>query len=387
MISAVQSNGKSISPMLSEREKCLMPLLLGKTLTEEDMHILTDGFDMDESNQIYLLMLACVGCAQGWDLFPPEMIPRLKGIHRYHQVANTIRIPWLKTKIHTLNEAGIPVMLLKGLAHRYHYCVGMPRLMGDFDIAVPEDRYAEAIELLQDEKSEYRGRTSPHHGKIVCDRMTLEVHSWIFKNAGERGSDIWDRAVHFDLQGEEVCALCPEDMLIHLLDHWSRDYFTNTFLNRWMKFFFDALKICQYTGPLDLDSLAKRSAELHVLNRVHQALEMFAAEYPDVVNKEALEKAFPNTRKYQKWLKLCNEFKEMDATFPNYGYAVDGSLTEPKHFMRSLKKHILRYRYRYPDQKLGQGKYTIATYLREISRKKTNKEMIVFFAKRLSPFG
>ena len=68
--------------VLTAREKCLIGLSFGGEATDEAFHTLTDGLDLDTANQNYLLMLSCLGFAKGWERFPPEMVPRLKGIHR-----------------------------------------------------------------------------------------------------------------------------------------------------------------------------------------------------------------------------------------------------------------------------------------------------------------
>lgn len=85
------------------------------------MDILTDRYDIDYANMNYSLMLAVLGFRMGWDCFPHEIVPRLKGIHRYCQAKNVMGMPWLLEKIRVLRSSEIPVMLIKGLAMRYHY--------------------------------------------------------------------------------------------------------------------------------------------------------------------------------------------------------------------------------------------------------------------------
>ena len=120
------------------REKRLIDLSFGEEATDQAVRALTDGLDLDTANQNFLLMLSCLGFRNGWQGFPPEMIPRLKGVHRYHQASISVGIPWLVRQIRALTDGGIPVMLLKGVAMRAYYAPERPRIMYDYDLAVPE---------------------------------------------------------------------------------------------------------------------------------------------------------------------------------------------------------------------------------------------------------
>ena len=154
--------------ILTEREKILIRLLFetmkkeGEALPdpdrpdmgipdlEERIHSMTDHYDLDCPNMNYLLMLSVLGYRVDWKYFPSEIVPRLRGIHRFFQTRNVLGIPWLVERLQRLKEHEIPVMLIKGLALRYYHLPGVPRVMNDFDIAVPEDRFQEAMALLRD---------------------------------------------------------------------------------------------------------------------------------------------------------------------------------------------------------------------------------------------
>lgn len=72
--------------ILTEREGMLIKLLFLKDFcTKQDLDSLTKHYDIDAANMNYSLMLAVLGFRTGWRFFPPEVVPRLKGIHRYCQ--------------------------------------------------------------------------------------------------------------------------------------------------------------------------------------------------------------------------------------------------------------------------------------------------------------
>ena len=164
-----------------------------------------------------------------WQYFPKNIIANLEAIHKFRQAKNIFKINWLIEKIKILNQANISVMLLKGLALKYYYAKDYPRIMSDFDIAVPEEKYDKAIKLLVDDKSIYSGRSAAYHSEIESDGRRLEVHRWIFKNNGEKNTDIWERSQQINFFGTKVYVMCPQDMFIHQLDNRCKDIFNGVF--------------------------------------------------------------------------------------------------------------------------------------------------------------
>ncbi|MBQ1355688.1 MAG: nucleotidyltransferase family protein, partial [Solobacterium sp.] len=175
------------SRLLNDKERVLMRLLFDRSEhpdKEKTIRDLTENMDIDTENMNYMLMLSILGFQTNWQGFPAAAIPRLKGIHRYCQAHNVMGMPWLLAKIHTLQEAGIPVMLLKGLAMRCCYSRNIPRIMYDYDIAVPRGRFGEAMNLLRTDDTVYKNTTDWSDtivGKCSGDNVELDVHQWIFK--------------------------------------------------------------------------------------------------------------------------------------------------------------------------------------------------------------
>ncbi len=173
--------------LLNERERLLMRLLFDRLEhpeKEKAVRSLTEHIDIDTENMNYMLMLSILGFQTNWYCFPAEAIPRLKGIHRYCQAHNVMGMPWLLGKVHTLQNAGIPVMFLKGLALRCYYNKNVPRMMYDYDIAVPRDRFREAMTLLRSGDTVNKGSeewSATNVGKCIGINVELDVNKWIFK--------------------------------------------------------------------------------------------------------------------------------------------------------------------------------------------------------------
>lgn len=326
-----------------------MGLLFGGELTQAALQEITDGLDIDRANQDFLLMLACLGCQRGWELFPPEIVPRLKGVHRYHQVRNAMGVPWLTKQLGRLADAGIPAMLLKGAAMRAYYAPDMPRLMWDFDVAVPEERYREALRLLRAGGAELVEETA-HSAALTDGRTQLDLHRWIFKTNGERGSGIWQRAVSFGFHGVPALVPSPEDMFVHLLDNQSRNYFYDEAPDRRMKWLYDCRRVLMAAEGVDLDQLAARAEEFRTGARVRMMLKPFIRCFPEALPSEALDRAFPPSREYDELLENGERFRRLCQRYHKYHYGRDSAMT-PMHILRSLRRETAFYRYLAPEMR------------------------------------
>ncbi len=291
---------------LTQKERLLVTLLFNKKITKEDIDILADYI---KENTNYKLLLSYLDFQNKWELFSKEKSSQLKMIFDTFHKNNLFMIPWFIDKIKILNRSGIPVMFLKGLALKYYYAKGYPRNMSDFDIAVPEDKYDEAITLLRDKDSLYKNFTSSYHDEIKNNGRIVEVHRWIFKNNGEKKTDIWKRAVNIDFYGTKICVPCPQDMFIHQLDNRSRDFFKGIFLNRKINWLFDCRHIWNFMSDKDKKSLQSRVKEFNVEYNIKFMLSVFCECFPELMDKQELEAMFPDSRKYQMWISLGMKYQ------------------------------------------------------------------------------
>lgn len=334
---------------LTAREKCLIALTFGGEMTDETFHTLTDSLDLDTANQNYLLMLSCLGFAKGWERFSPDMVPRLKGVHRYHQVNISMGIPWLVQQIRRLTDEGIPVMLLKGLAVKAYYAPDRPRIMNDYDFAVPEEQFERALELLLD-NGNVLATKAEHSISLNGNRYVIDLHRWVFKMHNEKFSDIWKRSETFHFHGVNVCVLAQEDMFIHLLDTRSRDYFLQANPTRRMQWLYDCRDIWAYSEGLDLERIAIRAKELHTTSRVRMMLRLFMQCFPELIKPEEFERCFPRTSDYDKLLVNGEKYINMVNKYLSYGYNDQNALT-PIRIWRGLWFEMIRYIYAKPELK------------------------------------
>lgn len=131
-----------------------------------------------------------------------------------------------KNVIGLFSQKGIPTLFLKGavLAEAYYHEHGL-RPMSDLDVLVPEERAAEALDLLRKKGWEPE---DPRKRNLPAEELVYFLHGLNLKKKGSPSLDLhWNilagyrrpeaeremraRAVPFRLQGESSLSLCGED--------------------------------------------------------------------------------------------------------------------------------------------------------------------------------
>lgn len=299
--------------MLTTKEKRLMAVLFDGGTTEQDILLFTRELDVDTASSDYMLMLSYLGLSINWRWFPKEIVPRLQGLHRYYQVRNAMGIKGVLERIDLLSKAGIPVMLIKGMAIRYYYAAGVPRIMSDMDLLVPEDKYEQAIKLLCASGGTEGGRSmwSVH---IINGLASIDLHKWMFKHHGDKNENIWERAVPIDFYGRTVYVPSPEDMFVHQLDTRARAIFVYEAEARRLRWLYDCRNICM-KDTFDWKLAMQRIKQFHSENTAYFMLKAFADCFPEVITDSFVEESVTPTEDYEKWLKQHMRYRELMRKF------------------------------------------------------------------------
>ena len=291
--------------MIDEREKLLLRLLFSEEMyTENNAALLFDGLDLANEHLEYPLMLAILGSRKGWKYFPESFRPRLEGILRATRLKNIYAVPWLREKMALLQEHGIAMMLLKGMAMRAYYAPEYPRQMSDIDLAVPEECFEEAKKLLTESEPELVTRVKSLHAQHLSEDeiRTIDLHHWIFKSSA--GTDkMWQNAVPVCFQSIDLLVPDPADMCIHIVDSKARDVITNIQSERRMKWLFDLRCIISKAEGWNWEAVAARADELGSLLYLKYLLPEFSDVFPDMLSPEELHRSFPQDRSFLKWKK------------------------------------------------------------------------------------
>jgi hypothetical protein len=218
--------------------------LLLQLLQQHSSALNTNGIDWERLTRLagtglapYLI--ACLERVRLWDQVPGGVRDQLTAIRRANGMAHLLRLRALRGALAALDHAGIPVVVLKGLALA-HLVYSEPTLrpMQDVDLWLSPDQLEEGMETLrragfQFPRRTYEGRWTPGAATEADDRalevpgtpIFFELHGALPSWAGfpvAVTTAAWTRAQSVPLGDVVARVLAPEDQLLHVALHLSR---------------------------------------------------------------------------------------------------------------------------------------------------------------------
>ena len=150
---------------------------------------------------------------------PDNLVPRVKGIFRYHSARNAMQMKEFLGLLKKLNEAGADVMLLDGAAMKAHYMPHAVRFMGIISFRIRSGGPEKAINALEG-TGEYTVRTGEHQTVIIRNQQKPPIQFICLNddsgmNHGEEM--IWEDAAETSFQGERVFIPARETLLLLIL--------------------------------------------------------------------------------------------------------------------------------------------------------------------------
>ena len=353
-----------IRESLTQRDKALMLALFFGESGEQNMRTIFEDLDLDTESIVFQLALSMLGFQSGWESFPPEVIPRVKGLHRYYQVDCAMKFSWLSGILHALDQAGIPAMLVKGGAMYVHYRKGSPRLMDDFDLAVPEKDFERAAEMIRHLGCKQVGSSAwavTFQEKVFGRTGYIDLHRRAFKNNEASDARLWENAVQAEFQGTKVLVPAPEDMLLHLLDNQIRNLLYNEYPERRIKWVFDCLTLREaFPDVLRPDALRARSETFCDTYYIQLAIRMLSAWFPGLFPEGEQEKSFPADAGYRNWLRRAAAFHSSFIAADRYP---PGSPLTPRHLLLASRRWIREYRFMGPELSAQYGNISLMGYV------------------------
>lgn len=211
----------------------------------------------------------------------PQM-KKLKGTHRHCWFSNQTLFFEMAGVVRTFQEAGIPVMILKGVALAllfYKDCGA--RRMEDFDILIPYERAADGLAIMRGygwtpetaipyPTPETYFRANHSRGFTDSFKRSLDLHWHLLMECSqpEADTDFWDAAVTTEFHGLTVFALCPTDQLLHVCVHGLRWNWMPPL--RWVA---DAQTILETTPQIDWNRLVEQARKRQLILPLTAALE------------------------------------------------------------------------------------------------------------------
>lgn len=222
-----------------------------------------------------------------------DLMPRLKGVYRHAWVQNLCLLHETTPAVAALEQAGVPTLMLKGAALAFSAnAPAAARPMADLDVAIPKDRLAEAIRVLETAGWSSRalnlGATSISHAAAFRNMRGAEfdLHWHVLMETSRTPVEdcFWKTAKPFALNGVATRTLDPALALLHALVHGLR---TNPVPPvRWVA---DAITVIRQTKDLDWNLLLTMARVAQVTQRVRLGLVYLAESFDATVPVETLK--------------------------------------------------------------------------------------------------
>jgi hypothetical protein len=226
-----------------------------------------------------------------------RLMPRLKGIYRQAWSKNHLLFYKAAKVISLLNDAGIPTILLKGIALTVlvykNYAV---RPMADMDILIPKAFAGKTISLLKSKgwkmEFEHYLEYNLKYGRSITfrdrEKTELDLH-WhpIFEaHDSITDDDFRSRAIEMEVAGVKTLSLGITDMLFHTIVHGLR--YNPEPPIRWVA---DATVLIQkFPQQIDWDRIIHHAKKFRVFLQINTALNYlnknFQVEIPESVLRE-----------------------------------------------------------------------------------------------------
>lgn len=198
----------------------------------------------------------------------PDM-GRLKGIYRRTWYQNQVLVRHAAQAIRQLGDAGIAVMVLKGVAlmELYYHDHGI-RPMNDVDVLVPTKEARRAIDVLRrngwkpyprPDRSLEPALSVLHGAPLTNGAGGIDLHWHALEEScqDDADDDFWEASRPITVNGTPARAQCPADLLLHVCVHGSRGQPERVI--RWVP---DALAILRDAAePVDWERLVDQAVK------------------------------------------------------------------------------------------------------------------------------
>ena len=252
---------------------------------------------------------------------PDTVFNKMKLYYRNNALRNIQFERELKILKNILNSAQIQFMLLKGIGlSQYLYQDPALRPSSDIDILVRPLNIVKLDKEMINNGYFFALASSP----IEIKAYRLVSHQWPYKRYGSNtfievhrlygprsrsatiGSDeIWVRSAKISLYKEEYNVMCPEDMLLFLVFHSTKEFWED-----WLQLY-DIAAIVTKNPSLDWNAVVDRANDLHCVKRLHLCIKLisdvFSVNIPSEL-QDVLKPMKQNGKAYSKSVeKLFNQ--------------------------------------------------------------------------------
>ncbi|MBQ3705270.1 MAG: nucleotidyltransferase family protein [Clostridia bacterium] len=205
---------------LSDRDVALLRLSVRRDASPADLFSFYQTVDFDALQGQQACALASLSRRMEDRGVPEELVPRVKGIFRYHSARNASQMKELYNFLQKANQAGADVMLLDGAAMKAYYLPQAVRYMGAFSLRIKEGQAGNAIRALK-EAGDYAVSTGARHQLVFQSRQNPGIR-FVCSPDRDSGADPGEDfraegAVETSFRGERVFIPSREALLFQIL--------------------------------------------------------------------------------------------------------------------------------------------------------------------------
>lgn len=285
---ALDSAHRRVNPFPDERQRQLLRVVLAGDHEAREAWRFWQAdcdFERDIDGAAFALMGLVFRRVQALDLpTPPELLGRLRGIYRFLWSKNQSVLVTLRRAHATLTAAGLPVMVLKGLAtvDRCYGDWGL-RLTNDLDLLLPDSAVDAAHGALHAAgwrpvwRPDEAWRSIAHgvaYSHAAGPSVDLHWRPYLLNSTAAAETGLWQRAETVELGGCRVQVPELHDLLVLACFHGRKPM--RTAVTRWIV---DAHRIVHTLGNPDWAAVRERAAAAGLEQPVGEALRYLHEEY------------------------------------------------------------------------------------------------------------
>lgn len=259
--------------LLTEKESLLIQLLFGREAPEREAE-LHQELVIDDEKQSFLLLLARLSQGSKYAYVQDCVIPRLKGLLRYHSVTDKMKMQPVAALLDCLGDR--TAMLIGNSAMYAYYDRENPRLMGIGDICIEPDKALEALHSA--EAAGFHIQTESSLAALLNHETgNVNLHKLLHI---PREQDIWERSETMRFRNYSVKIPECADALIILFYTQLRWYSILPQGTGNLKWYYDCACLLQRPDFPGWEALVQRAKTHGLVQTVRFMLSLFNESLP-----------------------------------------------------------------------------------------------------------
>ena len=262
--------------------------------------------------------MAAVMCSENdYAGTPPALIPRLKGVLRYHRILNSGLYSCMCSIIREYNKVGIETLVMKGAAIKTGYNPNFVRPMWDVDILVKSEDFDHAFSIAQ--QLGFEGSWAPH--SIDLKRGNLESidlhHVFIRDIQSGKNSSYWPEC--FAHTWNDAKFFIPERhaLLLQLIANAHTNFIQHQGTNVALRWVMDLDALINGKEPIDWNKFISLAKHLNIEPQVCIILTAYDIVLPGVIDIRFITNELGVNRKAVRQIRYVHRYHEVNRQFRN----------------------------------------------------------------------